>query len=414
MITQMFFSDKDAYLNLLKEDWQAASEAFPDFLSEIAQSTKAVNEQYLQGVSEEISRQIKKYPKLSLGRKRWQRKTLKLVNEILLQEEVLGVHHYMSQPELASFSEELKQFLQKTRQFAPELCFADIGQAIRNYVVYVMFKRLCGSASGFNLAAFGYSMLYPFTDNYIDDETLSKQDKEEYNRLIRDKLEGREVQPLTRHQKQTCQLLTFAQERYQREQDDSISRLLLMMLEAQEFSLRQQNREQPLSAGECLDISIYKGGVSVLIDRFLVDRELTKADLRFYLGFGFFLQLADDLQDIKEDSSLGHSNLFTLDFDAKMQEKTVNKLLWYIHNITVAYPAKDNHLKKFLQDNCYQLIFSSVFKSREFFSEAYLSKLEQYLPVTLSYYDRIYADRPECLDIEKQLNYMNILDELIQ
>lgn len=74
-----------------------------------------------------------------------------------------------------------------------------------------------------------------------------------------------------------------------------------MMLEAQEDSMRVQENRLIRNMDERLNISIYKGGISVLIDRFFVDKDMTKEDELFYFAFGFLLQLADDLQDISED-----------------------------------------------------------------------------------------------------------------
>ena len=58
-------------------------------------------------------------------------------------------------------------------------------------------------------------------------------------------------------------------------------------------------------------ISVEKGGTSVLADAYLVcgnlDTELS--DLMF--GFGFVLQLIDDLQDAKEDCNNNHMTVFS-------------------------------------------------------------------------------------------------------
>jgi len=59
---------------------------------------------------------------------------------------------------------------------------------------------------------------------------------------------------------------------YPRDSNSTIFMLLLMMVEAQEGSMRQQNRVFTLTHEEILDISLYKGGISVLIDRFFVKK----------------------------------------------------------------------------------------------------------------------------------------------
>jgi hypothetical protein len=148
------------------------------------------------------------------------------------------------------------------------------------------------------------------------------------------------------------------------------------MLEAQEDSIRQQNKGSILTEEERLDISLYKGGVSVLIDRYLVNKPLTDEEMNFYLGLGFFLQLADDLQDIKTDGEQNWQTLLTLDRNPLQKEKSINKLLHFIHNIMNSYQAENNRFKDFVLGNCYQLIYTSVIGSKEYFTEEYLNKIE--------------------------------------
>ena len=78
------------------------------------------------------------------------------------------------------------------------------------------------------------------------------------------------------------------------------------MLEAQEISQKQADASLFLTERNIMDISIYKGGLSVLIDRFFINLKMTEEEILFYFGFGFLLQLCDDLQDIGEDLSLIH------------------------------------------------------------------------------------------------------------
>src|SRR4030067_480163 len=49
---------------------------------------------------------------------------------------------------------------------------------------------------------------------------------------------------------------------------------------------------------------------SVLANGYLVAGRLDPADEDFCFGFGTFLQLADDLQDVAEDADCGHRTLF--------------------------------------------------------------------------------------------------------
>jgi len=397
----------------VRNTWLAAPDSFPDFLTEISAEDKGRNEQYIQTVSDRFQKQVKSFPVNPAGRGKWKKKMAGLLEDTLCEETIIGVHRAMDRQAISVFTEELKDFLRHERAFAPELQIEDIGQAIRNYIVYAMFVEIHRAAPCFNPACFGYSMLYPITDNYIDSRDYSDEEKTEYNRLIRDRIEGREVRPASPHQQKTCELLSAIESEYPRDKDDSVYMLLLMMLDAQAESLRQQDSDAVLTAAERLDISIFKGGTSVLIDRFFVKKEMTEEDLLYYFAFGLFLQLADDLQDIAEDGAKGHQTIFTIDTDNRQEEKIVNKLLHFVHRISSDYQTDNEVFKDFVLSNCYRLVFSSVVRSREFFSETYLDTIERYLSVSGSFLRKIGRNQIENADVRTQEKYLKILDEMI-
>lgn len=404
---------KRDYLDKIKNIWIEASDCFPDFLNPICRSTQAENEIFIQSVFDHLKKQLNKYPRLPFKQKKWKHKTVSMLQEVLSSETIICVHHYMDQQSIDTLQESLTQFLRHVRKFAPAMPLDGIGQAIRNYIVFTMFSEIHKLDHSFHRACFGYSMLYPFTDNYIDSHEISGKEKKQYNQLIKDKIEGRQIHPQSEHQKKTCDLLQMIELEYPRNRDLSISNLLLMMLDAQENSLLQQNGNTLLSYDERLDISLYKGGISVLIDGYFVNKELSAHDLLFYLEFGFFLQLADDLRDIHEDSIYGNQTIFTVDFDFQHQERIVNKMLHFIQIVMHSFQAENNHFKEFILTNCYQLIFSSVTESREFFSTEYLEHLEQYLPASCSFLDNIKHDQSETSNRGSQEHYMKMLDAMI-
>jgi len=403
---------KDCCLSTVKNKWLESEDSFPLFLIPISNVTKSENETYIQTVSADFRKQLNSFSHVPFGRKRWKRKTMNLLKQVLSTETIIGTHQFLNQQTLDSFQEELTKFLRSARQFSPELSIDGIGQAIRNYIVYLMFDELNQMNHVFNTACFGYSMLYPFTDNYLDSDEYSDEEKKQYNQMIQDKIEGNVIHPNSIHQKKTCDLLQAIESKYPRDYDSTISNLLLMMLEAQEDSLLQQNTTSTLTYEERLDVSVYKGGISVLIDRFFVEKEITEEDLIFYLEFGFFLQLADDLRDIDEDSNNCNQTIFTLDFRFEEQEKIVNKMLHFLHKIMASYQADNNIFKDFILSNCYQLIYLSVAGSKCFFSKEYLDQLENYLSVTFLFLDN-HNDNLKNNKINIQANYMKILDEMI-
>jgi geranylgeranyl pyrophosphate synthase len=168
-----------------------------------------------------------------------------------------------------------------------------------------------------------------------------------------------------------------------------------------------------LTEKERLKISIYKGGLSVLIDRYLINKTLAEEDIIFYLSFGFFLQLADDLLDIREDIETGSQTIFSLDVSSEHLELLVNKLFAYVHNLFSNYTSINENFKDFVLKNCYYLILYGVSENKEVLSKAYLNKLEKYFPVHYSYLDDLKVSIQQLNATVKQSNYMKLLDDFL-
>ena len=415
-------------LNHTRKSFLSADDSFPAFLKEITPEKKIENEAYAASVLAQMKDQLQSFPRLSFRRKSWRKKTLAYIQKILAEETIMNIHQVLSPVSRQAFLSELTVFWQNVRQFAPELASDGIGQAIRNYTVYMMFVEMHSLEHSFYLPAYGYSMLYPFTDNYIDSAEYTSSQKKAYNRLIREKLEGKPVSPDSTYGKKTCELLSAAM--LERSSEDSqerkscLSQLLLLMLDAQEQSLAQmQDTTEPttpattLTQDECLNISLYKGGISVLTDRYYVNLPLSDQDLKFYFGFGFFLQLADDLQDIAEDSQLLRSTLFTLNKGTDAHEKLVNRILHYVNQLFASFSEEKN--QSFRDFVCYSsclLIIYSAAGSRDFFSEEYLTRLEAFCPVRFSFLEKNRKNpllSQEMLQNGNSTDLLSLLDELL-
>ena len=84
---------------------------------------------------------------------------------------------------------------------------------------------------------------------------------------------------------------------------------------------------------DMLSISIEKGGASVLVDGYLVCGELTKEEEVFAYGYGFLLQLCDDLQDVKADLEKNHMTIISQLAGKYHLDKIINKLINIIIDI---------------------------------------------------------------------------------
>ncbi|MBQ8592450.1 MAG: hypothetical protein IJ485_06880 [Lachnospiraceae bacterium] len=379
---------RSIYNPQIKQLWQTSPDTFPDFLPTFDNNIKNTNEQWITSASDTIQKQLHTCPKL-FGKERWRNESEHLLTTLLTKAPLLGLSKAMSQELQQEFLQETKRFLKRSRDFDKELSIEDLGQAIRNYIVYGVFCILSDMPQHCHSAIWGYSMLYPYTDNYIDSHSISSADKNKFNQFIYAKLKGKRISPVTKAQTQTGALLDAVENFYPRSCNSDIYDGLLMMLEAQEYSLKQA--KESLSEEDILAISIYKGGVSVLLDRFYVEKEMTEEEIRFYLAYGFFLQLADDLQDISSDELEGSRTILNLQSDSAYKERMVNKILHFLHTILTTWlpeskKAADGYdFTSFLLNKCYLLILSAVWRSKEHFTDDYLTKVEAALPISFAY-----------------------------
>ncbi len=401
----------------LKAVWKEMPETEPDFLEQYSSAGQEKKEREISRAVEKGKNGLGEYPQSFFAfrkRKKWKRQMEELSESFLQEEPLLDIGSVMGKGELRDFQASMKEFLRNARKFDKKLGLEDMGQALRNYMVYAIFLALNGRELKYRPAAFGYSMLYPYTDNYIDSPERTGAEKEHYNRLIEDRLKGKSVKALSRHEKKTAELLAQIEKDYGRPHE--VYEGLLLMLEAQENSLHQEEewkrerkeslRQENGQGGEedlhweekrrredklqqtrerVLGVSIYKGGISVMMDRYFVDKPWTERDLYFYYGFGFLLQLCDDLQDIVQDKEEGNPTAFSLCRTKGEAVRKVNKLLHFTKALFGFCDTEKPEFKRFLQKNCYLLILASAAGNAEWMEEEWLARMERRLPVRLKY-----------------------------
>ena len=76
------------------------------------------------------------------------------------------------------------------RRFDPNLGMADIIQACRNAWTACGLQPLLGERVGITPSILGYSLLYPYSDNYLDREDISSEAKLRFCERFRDRLRG--------------------------------------------------------------------------------------------------------------------------------------------------------------------------------------------------------------------------------
>jgi hypothetical protein len=274
------------------------------------------------------------------------------------------------------------ELAQRARHFDPTLGMGEIIQAARNAWTACGLQPLLGTRITLTPSILGYSLIYPYSDNYLDDERIAAETKCEFSQRFRGRLLGEHLPPTNDRERAIWKLIGLIETQYPRAQFPRVFECLLAIHQAQEQSIRQLYQEQqPNSITEVLRLSCAKGGTSVLTDACLVNGSLSEAESRFAFEWGVLLQLGDDLQDLRDDMSCGRTTVFSraaasgkpLD-DAALQllafsEKVSQRMDGLAHGTVT--------LKELLKMSWRSLIVRAVADSHEFFSPAFLVEAER-------------------------------------
>lgn len=228
-------------------------------------------------------------------------------------------------------------------------------------------------------AVYAYSLLYPYTDNYLDNPAVFLEEKQAFNERLSHVIDGEKD-----HSTRVFELIGLIEEQFPRNQFPDVFDSIQFIHEAQTASLRQH---QSLSEEMVLRLSFEKGGSSVLADAFLVKGSLTEEEMQFAFNYGAFLQLLDDLQDINEDKAEGRRTQFTSDKTTFDDE--IRQLIGFIY---ITNPSEDQSLMKDVIRSCtLMMVMEAVSRQPEAVSRTLYRELEAASPVRLSFYPQMTA-----------------------
>jgi hypothetical protein len=275
------------------------------------------------------------------------------------------------------------QLARWARRFDPGLSMEDTIQACRNAWTACGLQALLGQPVELTSSILAYSLLYPYTDNHLDDPSMTVAAKLRFSERFRERLSGVGLDASTAHESSVWTMVGLIEEQYPRAQYPQVFDALLAIHRGQEQSLSQlksARNSQALHATDVLRISAAKGGTSVLADACLAQPWLHEDEIRFAFDWGVLLQLGDDLQDVREDLARGSVTLFTLAAgQGKPLDELVVQLLRFSAQIADrmdSLPHGSRGLKELLRMSWRSLILMAVAQEPLFFSRTFLAELE--------------------------------------
>jgi hypothetical protein len=273
---------------------------------------------------------------------------------------------------------------QWARAFDAGLSMPAIVQAARNAWTACGLQPLLGAPLSLTPSILGYSLMYPYSDNFLDDEEISAEAKLRFSGRFRRKLLGERLPPEDDRERSVWALIALVQTQYPRALYPNVFECLLAIHRAQEESVRQVKERRSFADGECLRVSCAKGGSSVLADACLVHGSLAEQQSRFAFEWGVLLQLGDDLQDVAEDMQRGSMTLFSraAAADRLLDGLTVQLLNFSEHvgRLMDDLPEVEADYKGLLKMSWRSLIIAAVADSHRFFSAGFLREAERYSP----------------------------------
>ena len=286
-----------------------------------------------------------------------------------------------------AFHQSAVDFARRARAFDPALELDDLWQALRNVWIGNSLQMLLGRPVTLAPALFAYSMLYPVTDNYLDGRKIDPAAKRQFAERLGRRLHGEHILPVHPVETRAFDLIARIEEAFQRRSFVDVWISLRAIHRAQLDSLRQQ-QGRSLSEQELIEVSVAKGGTSVLADLYLVGGGASRAEEHLAFCYGVFLQLLDDLQDVKVDMGAGHQTLFTSAAREGPLDDVTARLTRFIDAALDSTPvlgAREHaDCLDLIRRNCRALLVGVVAEHPELFTRGFRRELERQWPLSLS------------------------------
>ncbi len=363
-------------------EWEECPVCLPSFPKTFTIAEQSIREAHLEEFLKNAESDLRRPPRTQSGRKALrERLTLAFQRFGKAGLDLEDVHLALLLND--GFSALGSQMARWARRFDPTISPADIYQATRNAWTAGGLQMLLGREMVLTPAIFAYSMLYPYTDNYLDNTKIPSQDKRKFSTRIRWRLSGEMIAPDNEQETTLWQLFEMIEGQYPRTDWPQVYASLLTIHQAQENSLRQCGSPQSLSNAEILKLSFEKGGASVLADGHLAAGSLSHEEARFLFGWGVLLQLVDDLQDFRQDRHDGSLTIFTQAAGRIPLDELATHTLSFGQKVMRRMdqmPMRNLALKEMIQKSYISLLLWSAGECPELFTRDFLTELETHTP----------------------------------
>jgi len=283
-----------------------------------------------------------------------------------------------------------KDFFYQAREFAPELSPENIYQGLRNVWIMNGLQLMMNIPVKITPSVFAYSMIYPYSDNLLDDPNISDSEKQEFSIRFNKRLHGENVTPLNHTESQLFQLVGMFEEQYNRFQFPEVYESLYAIQKGQTDSLKLL-KQSGLTETEIRRVCFEKGGTSVLADGYLVAGKLSLSQEQALIGYGIYLQLLDDIQDIKEDAT-ALTNTMCTSLEKSDLDEFVNRTVHFgrtaLEEMKCFEAPNVDVFLNLMNRSIETMIIESIGLNETGFTENYLVEIEKSSPLHFDFIRR--------------------------
>ena len=292
----------------------------------------------------------------------------------------------------AGFYDCAVEFARQAHAFDPSLRGEDIYQAGRNAWSMNLFQYLFGLEVAVTPAVFAYSLLYPYTDNYLDDPALPVDLKQQASLRLTRRLAGDPASAENAAEERIFSLIEMIEAQFARSRYPQLFASLQAIQAAQVESLALlAPRAAPYDL-DVLGISLKKGGAATLADGYLVAGSLTPEQQEFVFGYGAFTQLLDDQEDLARDRKAGLMTVFSLGSRGWQLDGLQNRLFAFkraaLGGMSAMDPGRTGAVAGLVFRGIDLLLIQGAALAGRFYSPRYRAALEAGFPFRFSEFSR--------------------------
>jgi hypothetical protein len=370
-------------MNHFKELWWSCAPGQPELGPVYCPREQKAHEAGLRESLERLGQELTQIATDHPGQAALQERLLPVAGGILQTSFGLEARHLQALPSFG-FTEAVAEFVRQARRFDPHISAADIFQAGRNAWSMNLMQYLMGLPVEVTPSVLAFSLLYPYSDNYLDDPVIPAKEKAAFSRTLERRLAGEPVPPANPYEQKIFALVGMIEGQFDRQCFPEVYASLMAIFRAQAKSLQLQAPQASPYELDVLGLVFEKGGTAVLADAYLLAGSLTPFQREFSFYYGAFTQLMDDLEDVQSDRHAGILTVFSLTAGRWPLDAVTNRAMHFGNGLLEAMRGFDaaglDTLEEIMHKCITPLVIDSAARVGNLYSPRYLKELERHSP----------------------------------